>query len=97
LQYCNTDLDDNKTILAVTHNDANEPEDTENSDSANEVAFIKVTHPEGKETLETAVHYIQQQKESTPRDVILIKRWIDDAACKGSSSLQQRNVTKFFK
>jgi hypothetical protein len=42
--YCNTDLDNNGIILAVTRNAANEPEDTEE-------AFLKVTHSEGKEAL----------------------------------------------
>jgi hypothetical protein len=41
--YCNTDLDDNEIILAVTRNAANEPEDTENSDSDTEEAFLTVT------------------------------------------------------
>jgi hypothetical protein len=76
--YCNTDLDDNEIILAVTCNAANEPEDTQNSDT--EEAFPKVTHSEGKEALEMALRYIKQYKESTPRDVMLIKTWRDYAA-----------------
>jgi hypothetical protein len=46
--YCNTDLDDNEIILTVSRNAANEPEDTENSDSDTEEPFLKVTHSEGK-------------------------------------------------
>jgi hypothetical protein len=42
-------------ILAVTCNAVDEPEDTENSDSDTEEAFLKVTHSEGTETLETAL------------------------------------------
>jgi hypothetical protein len=83
--YCNTDLDDNEIILAVTRNAANEPEDTENSDSDTEEAFLKVTHSEGKEVLEVALHYIEQQKQSTPGDVMFIKKWKDYAASKRSS------------
>jgi hypothetical protein len=41
--YCNTDLDDNKIILAVICNAANEPEDTENYDSDTEEAFLSHT------------------------------------------------------
>jgi hypothetical protein len=57
-------LDDNEIILAVTRNAANEPEDTENSDSDTEVAFLEVTHSEIKETLETALRYIEQHLET---------------------------------
>jgi hypothetical protein len=85
--YCNTDLDDNEIILAVTHNAENEPEDTENSDSDTEEAFLKVLHSEGKEALETALRYIEQQKESAPGDVMLIKKWRECAASKRRSSL----------
>jgi hypothetical protein len=58
--YCTTDLTDNKIILVVTRNAAKEPEDTENSDSYTKDAFLKVTHSECKEALETAIHYIEQ-------------------------------------
>jgi hypothetical protein len=93
--YCNTDLDDKIIlILAVSRNAANKPEDTENSDSDTEEAFLKVTHSEGKEALKTALCYLQQQKESTPGDM-LIKKWKDYAASKRRSSLQQRKVTEF--
>jgi hypothetical protein len=51
--------------------------ETENSDSDTEEAFLKVTHSESKETLETALRYIEQQKESAPGDVVLIKKWRD--------------------
>jgi hypothetical protein len=61
--YCNTDLDDNEITLVVTLNAANEPEDSENSDFDTEEAFLKVTHSEGKEVLETALCYMKQQKE----------------------------------
>jgi hypothetical protein len=90
-------LDDNEIILAVTRNAANEPEDTENSDNDTEEAFLKVTHSEGKDALETALRYIEQQKESTPGDVGLIKKWRDYAASNRWSSLQQRKITEFFK
>jgi hypothetical protein len=73
--YCNTDLDDNEIILAVTHNAANELEDTENSESDTEEAFLKVTCSEGNGALETALRYIEQQKESTSGNVTLIKKW----------------------
>jgi hypothetical protein len=56
-------LDDSE-ILAITHNAANEPEDTENTDSDTEEALLKVTHSEGKEHLKWLFYYIQQQKES---------------------------------
>jgi hypothetical protein len=75
--YYNTDLDDNEIILVVTRNAANEPEDTGNSDSDTEEAFVKVTHSEGKEALEMALCYIEQHKESTPVDFMLIKKWRD--------------------
>jgi hypothetical protein len=61
-------LDDNEIILAVSRNVANEPEDTETSDSDTEEAFLKVTHSEGKGALETGLRYIEQQKESTSGD-----------------------------
>jgi hypothetical protein len=82
-------LDDNEIILAVTRNAANEPEDTENSDT--QVAFLKVTHCEGEEALETVLRYIEQQKESTS------KKWRDYATGKRRSSLQQRKVAEFLK
>jgi hypothetical protein len=93
--YFNTDLDDNEIILTVTRNAANEPEDTEDSDT--EEAFLKVTRSEGKEALETALRFVEQQKESTPADVVLIKKWRDYAASRRRSFLQQRKVTEFFK
>jgi hypothetical protein len=46
----------------VTCNAANDPEDTENSNSNTEEAFLKVIDSEGKEALETAIRYIEQQK-----------------------------------
>jgi hypothetical protein len=76
---------------------ASEPEDTENYDSDTEDAFLKVTRSEGKGALETALRYIEQQKESTPGDVMLIKKLKDYAAIKRRSSLQKRKVTEFFK
>jgi hypothetical protein len=50
-------LDDNEIILVVSRNAANDPEDTENSDSDTAEAFLKVTHSEGKEALETALRF----------------------------------------
>jgi hypothetical protein len=58
-------LDYNKIILAVTHNAANEPDYTEKSDFVTNKAFLKVTHSEVKEALETALCCTEQQKEST--------------------------------
>jgi hypothetical protein len=87
--YCNTDLDDNEIILTVTGNTAYEPEDTENSDNDTEEAFLTVTHSEGKEALEMALRYIEQQKESTPGDDVLIKKWRDYAASKRRSCRSQ--------
>jgi hypothetical protein len=62
-----------------------------------EETFLIVTHSEGKEALETALRYIEQQKESTTGDVMLIKKWRYYAASKKRSSLQQRKVIEFFK
>jgi hypothetical protein len=55
--YCSTDLDDNEIIVAVTHNAASEPADTENFGSDTEEAFLKVTHSEGKAALEMALRF----------------------------------------
>jgi hypothetical protein len=75
--YCNMDLNDNGIILVVTHNAANKPKDTENSDSDTEGAFQIVTHSDSKEALEMSLHHIEQQKELTCGDVLLIKKWKD--------------------
>jgi hypothetical protein len=47
---------------------------------ASHKAFLKVTHSEGREALESALHYIKQQKKSTSREVMLIKKRRDYAS-----------------
>ena len=45
-----------------------------------EATNVMITHTEGAAALETALRYVEQQNDATAADILLIKRWRDNAA-----------------
>jgi hypothetical protein len=55
------------------------------------------SHSEGLNSIETALAYVEQQREATATDVLLFRRWRDLAARKRKEAQKQIPITNFFK
>jgi uncharacterized protein YggU (UPF0235/DUF167 family) len=53
---------------------------------------IKISHAAGKEALDMALYYVQQQPSSKEMDVPLFKKWKDYVMTKLSSPPQENKV-----
>lgn len=56
----------------------------------------KIAHATGKEALDTALRYVEQQETSTCYDVLLLRKWRDYAAEKRIAKRKQMHITDFF-
>lgn len=90
------ELTDAMLVSLVTKNednvdeneDADVPETVENDS--------KVSHSRGLEAIQLALQYLEQQPETTPADLMLLKRMEKAAAHKRSDSMGQTTIEKFF-
>jgi hypothetical protein len=55
------------------------------------------SHSEGLNSIETALVYVEQQREATATDVLLFRRWRDLAAKKRKEAQKQIPITNFLK
>jgi tRNA A-37 threonylcarbamoyl transferase component Bud32 len=55
------------------------------------------SYNEGLNSIETALAYIEQQREATATDVLLFRRWFDPAAKKRKEAQKQIPITDSFK
>jgi hypothetical protein len=55
------------------------------------------SHSEGLNSIETALAYVEQQREATATDVLLFRDWRDLAAKKRKEAQKQKPVTNFLK
>lgn len=53
-----------------------------------DVEAPNISHSEGKQALEKALAYVEQQADETPSNVLLLRRWRDCAARHRSLSLR---------
>ena len=56
----------------------------------------KISHAAGKDALEIARRYVEQQPTSTPVDVPNLKKWRNYAADRRQSNIKQKKMTDFF-
>lgn len=56
-----------------------------------------ITHGSGLKSLNDSLIYIEQQPETTPDEIIIIKRLRDRASKKKTEYLRQKPITDFFK
>jgi hypothetical protein len=57
----------------------------------------RMSHSEGLNSIETALAYIEQQREVTATDILLFRRWCDLAAKKRKEAQKQIPITNFLK
>jgi hypothetical protein len=57
----------------------------------------RMNHSEGLNSIETALAYVEQQREATATDVLLFGRWRDLAAKKRKEAQKQIPKTNFLK
>jgi hypothetical protein len=55
------------------------------------------SHSEGLNSIETALAYVEQQREATATDVLLLRRWRDLAAKKRKEAQKQIPINNFLK
>jgi hypothetical protein len=55
------------------------------------------SHSEGLNSIETALAYVEQQRDATATDVLLFRRWRDVAAKKRKEAQNQVPITNFLK
>jgi hypothetical protein len=55
------------------------------------------SHSEGLNSIETALSYVEQQREATATDVLLFRRWCDLTAKKRKEAQKQIPITNFLK
>jgi hypothetical protein len=58
---------------------------------------ILSSHGEGLNSIQTALAYVEQQREATATDVLLFRRWRDLAAKNRKEAQKQIQITIFFK
>jgi hypothetical protein len=58
---------------------------------------ILSSHSEGLNSIETALAYIEQQREATTTDVLLFRHWHDLAAKKRKEAQKQIPITNLLK
>lgn len=84
-------LTDDQIVQAVI----NEDEEEEELDLEEDDEETKISHAEGREALQLAADYIEQQSESSAVDVMFIKKWRDYAFKKSMENKKQKKITDF--
>jgi hypothetical protein len=56
----------------------------------------KMSHTEGLNAIETALRCVEQQEDTTPADLMLLRRLRNIAAKKRETAIKQRTVRDFF-
>jgi hypothetical protein len=87
-------LTDNDTVDLVNHAGDDLEDDNEGPEKADQ---MKMSHSEGLNSIETALAYVEQQREVTATDVLLLRRWHDLAAKKRKVAQKQITITNFLK
>jgi hypothetical protein len=55
----------------------------------------KKSHMEGLNAIETALRYVEQQEDTTPADLLLLRRLRNRAAKKQGTAIKQKTVKDF--
>ncbi|GFS63245.1 hypothetical protein TNCV_1496611 [Trichonephila clavipes] len=92
--------EDGETAEFLTHDNiaaavTQEPMEEEGSDD--EMQCNKkdvVPHADGEAALDFALRYLEQQPDTTPADVLFMRRWRNYASSKRLSSLRQKKITE---
>jgi hypothetical protein len=58
--------------------------------------YKKMSHTEGLHAIETALRYDEQQEDTTPADLLLLRRLRNIAAKKRGTAIKQTTVKDFF-
>ncbi|GFW87168.1 hypothetical protein TNCV_5125221 [Trichonephila clavipes] len=84
-------LTDDDIAAAVTQ----EPMEEEGSDDETQCDKKDVVpHADGAAALDLALRYLEQQPDTTPDDVLFMRRWQNYASSKRLSSLRQKKITE---
>ncbi|GFX78859.1 hypothetical protein TNCV_4158291 [Trichonephila clavipes] len=84
-------LTDDDIAAAVTQ----EPMEEERSDDETQCDKKDVVpHADGAAALDLALRYLEQQPDTTPADVLFMRRWRNYASSKRLSSLRQKKITE---
>ncbi|GFV43894.1 hypothetical protein TNCV_485181 [Trichonephila clavipes] len=84
-------LTDDDIAAAVTQ----EPMAEEGSDDETQCYKKDVLpHADGAAALDLALRYLEQQPDTTPADVLFMRRWRNYASSKRLSSLRQKKITE---
>ncbi|GFV47922.1 uncharacterized protein TNCV_3043941 [Trichonephila clavipes] len=84
-------LTDDDIAAAVTQ----EPMEEEGSDDETQCDKKDVVpHADGAAALDLALRYLEQQPDTTPADVLFMRRWRNYASSKRLSSLRQKKITE---
>ncbi|GFW57037.1 jerky protein homolog-like [Trichonephila clavipes] len=84
-------LTDDDIAAAVTQ----EPMEEEGSDDETQCDTKDVVpHADGAAALDLALRYLEQQPDTTPADVLFMRRWRNYASSKRLSSLRQKKITE---
>jgi hypothetical protein len=55
----------------------------------------RMSHSEGPNSIETALAYVEQQRQATATDVLLFRRWSDFPAKRRKEAQKQIHITNF--
>ncbi|GFU44710.1 hypothetical protein TNCV_1612941 [Trichonephila clavipes] len=84
-------LTDDDIAAAVTQ----EPMEEEGSDDETQCDKKDVVpHADGAAALDLVLRYLEQQPDTTPADMLFMRRWRNNASSKRLSSLRQKKITE---
>lgn len=89
-------LNDDEIAECVIRQENEKDNDTDAAENEEEDEENKMSHAEGKAALQLAATYVEQQKEATAIDVMIIKKWRDFAHQKSLEKKIQKKITDFF-
>jgi len=93
--------EDGETAEFLTDDDiaaavSQEPMEEEGSDDETQCDKEDVVpHADGAAALDLALRYLEQQPDTTPADLLFMRRWRNYASSKRLSSLRQKTITEF--
>ncbi|GFX90081.1 hypothetical protein TNCV_2420651 [Trichonephila clavipes] len=85
-------LTDDDIAAAVTQEPMEEEEGSDDETQCDKKDVVP--HADGAAALDLALRYLEQQPDTTPADVLFMRRWRNYASSKRLSSLRQKKITE---
>lgn len=92
--YSHGDLTDEEIVMAVSQQAPEENETNNDYDAVHDDNLV--SHEDATAAFELATRYIEQQHDSTPADVMFIRRWRNIASSNRLTKLRQKTINDFF-